>query len=131
MVSKHTQNKIKKDPIDLTFDIIGKKFTIQILRNILYYEHVRFNEFLNSIRGVSPRILSSRLKEMEENNLIQRIVYNDVPVRIEYHVTSKGKKLMPILDQMAIFSLKHYNKEIFKDKKPRTFRQVYGRSPKN
>lgn len=128
-LSKHIQNKIKKDPVDLTLELIGKKFTIQILRNILYYEHVRFSEFLNSIKGVSPRILSSRLKEMEENGLIKRIVYNDVPVRVEYKITKKGKKLKPILEQMAMFSLKHYSNEVFTDKKPRTFRQVFGISP--
>lgn len=120
---------MKKDPVDHTYNIIGKKFTVQILRDILFYKRLRFNEFLGSIEGLSPRILSSRLKEMEKNGLIERVVYKDVPVRIEYDITEKGKKIKPILEQMAAFSLKYCSKELFTDKKPRTFRQVFGSSP--
>lgn len=86
----------------------------------------RFNELLNSIEGINPNTLSARLRDMEEERLIEKIVTKGNPVKIEYALTKKGKALQPILEEMAKFSLKFCCDEIFKDAKPRTFRQVYG-----
>jgi len=118
----------KCEPIDNTFRIIGKKFTIHILRNMVVLNQHRFNEFLNSIEGINPNTLSARLREMEKGNLIERKIFNETPIRIEYNLTRKGKALQPILEEMAKFSMKFCCDEIFKDAKPRTFRQVYGKN---
>ena len=85
----------------------------------------RFNQMLDSIEDANPKTLSARLKEMEKANLITREVYDEVPIRIEYRLTKKGKDLQGILDQMAAFSMKHYPKEIFKDGKKRSYKQVF------
>lgn len=113
-------------PIDNTFKIIGKKFTIHILRNIMILNQHRFNEFIDSIEGINPNTLSTRLKEMERDVLIEKKVYNETPIRIEYNLTKKGKALRPILEEMAKFSTKFCCDDVFSDAKPRTFRQVYG-----
>ncbi|NIU89054.1 MAG: transcriptional regulator [Nitrosopumilaceae archaeon] len=84
---------------------------------------------MNSIVDINPRILSSRLREMEKNNLIKRVIYDDFPVRVEYHLTDKGQKAQSILEQMSAFSLRYCSDEIFKDRKPRTLRQVFGITP--
>lgn len=73
----------------------------------------RFNEFLEAIEKINPKTLSIRLKEMEKDGLIKRDVYNEKPVRIEYSLTSKGEALKPILEQMAIFSMKYCRDQIF------------------
>ena len=114
-------------PVDNTFKIIGKKFTIHILRNITMLNQNRFNQFLESIEGINPKTLSIRLKEMEKSELINRKVFNETPIRIEYSVTEKGKALKPIIMQMAAFSMKYCSCEIFKDGKPRTVEQVFGK----
>ena len=88
----------------------------------------RFNQFLESIEGINPKTLSVRLKEMEKSEIIKRIVYNETPIRIEYTVTEKGKALKPIIMQMAAFSMKYCSCEIFKDGKPRTLEQVFGKN---
>ena len=88
----------------------------------------RFNQFLESIEGINPKTLSVRLKEMEKSEIIKRIVYNETPIRIEYTVTEKGKALKPIIMQMAAFSIKYCSCEIFKDGKPRTLEQVFGKN---
>jgi DNA-binding HxlR family transcriptional regulator len=85
----------------------------------------RFNQMLDSIEGSNPKTLSARLKEMEKANLIVRNVYDEVPIRIEYKLTKKGKDLQGLLDQMAAFSMKHYAKTVFKDGKQRSYKQVF------
>lgn len=113
-------------PINNTFQIIGKKFTVLILRNMLYLNQIRFNRLLNSIEGINAKTLSIRLKEMENDGLIRRKIYNESPIRIEYEMTEKGMALEPILEQMSAFSMKYFPKEIFKNGKPRTYDEVYG-----
>jgi len=108
--------ELKKCPVDNTFRIIGKKFTVLILRNMIYTKQKHFNEFLNSIEGINPNTLSTRLREMERNELIERKIFHETPVRIEYHLSEKGKDLLPILEQMAAFSMKHAP-EIFRNGK--------------
>ena len=112
-------------PINRTFQLVGKKFTVLIIRNMLHRGHKRFNEFLG-IEEINAKILSARLKEMEKDGLIERIVFSEIPVRVEYHITQKGKALEPILDQMSAYSMKYCSKEIFKDGKARSPEQVYG-----
>ena len=72
-----------------------------------YDKQKRFNEFVNSMEEINPKTLSIRLKEMEKGGLIKRHVYNETPIRIEYYLTQKGKELQPIMEHMALFSLKY------------------------
>ena len=85
----------------------------------------RFNEFLGTIEDINPKTQSQRLKELEENGLVKRTIYDEVPLRIEYTLTKKGKDLQGIIDQMAAFSMKHYPKTVFKDGKQRSYKQVF------
>lgn len=85
---------------------------------MIYGKHKRFNEFLNSIEGINPKTLSIRLKEMENDGIIKRQVYNETPIRIEYCLTQKGKELQPILEQMALFSVKYCCEQIFDNPDP-------------
>ena len=128
-LTKDAMENIKCCPIDNTFKLIGKRFTIHILRDMMMFDKTRFNQFLDSIEDANPKTLSARLREMDETELIQRKVYDETPIRIEYNLTEKGKKLQPILEQMAAFSLKYCSKQIFKDGKPRTLRQTIGVTP--
>ena len=120
--------KMKSCPIENTFKIIGKKFTVLILRNMINGKQNRFNQFLNSIEEGNPKTLTIRLREMEKLGLINRkVYYHETPVRIEYAPTEKALALRPILDMMAAYSMKYCSKEIFKDAKPRDFKEIYGR----
>lgn len=122
--------EIKRCPIDNTFRIIGKKFTVHIIRDISMRGKTRFNEFLESGEGINSNTLAVRLKEMEKNGLLKRKIHHETPIKIEYSLTDKGKDLIPILEQMAAFSMKHAP-EIFVDRKTRTFQRLCGRSPKS
>ena len=113
-------------PVDCTFNLIGKKFTIHILRNMIILGHTRFNQF-ESIEGINSKTLAVRLKEMLENDLIERKVYPGIPIRVEYSVTEKGKSVLPILEQMLAFSMKYAPEDVFADVRPRSFEDVLGR----
>ncbi len=120
--------EMKCCPINNTFKIIGKKFTVLILRNMINGKQRRFNQLLNSIEDSNPKTLSARLREMEKAGLIKRKVFsNEKPVRIEYYLTEKGSALQPILDIMAAYSMKYCSKDVFRDAKPRQFEKVYRR----
>jgi len=121
-------NEMKACPIDNTFKIIGKKFTVHILRNITKLGQTRFNKFLESIEGINPKTLSARLREMERNGIIERRIYPGTPVKIEYSITKKGMALDPVLEAMAAFSMKYCAKDVFKDGKPRILKEIYSRS---
>jgi DNA-binding HxlR family transcriptional regulator len=114
---------MKRCPVDNTSKLIGKKFTVLLVRNMMSNQ-TRFNQFLDSIQGINPKTLSTRLKEMEKNGLIQRKIYHETPIRIEYYLTERGKALKSVLDQMAAFSAQYCPDDIFKDGKPRTLQQV-------
>ena len=125
MTNATLEHMIKNCPVDNTFKIIGKKFTFHIVRNIAMRNQTRFNEFLNTIENINPKTLALRLKELEETGIIQRDVYDETPIRIEYTLTKKGQDLQGIIDQMATFSMKHYPKTVFKDGKKRNYKQVF------
>jgi DNA-binding HxlR family transcriptional regulator len=120
--------KMKSCPIDNTFKLIGRKFTVLILRNMINSKQTRFNQLLNSVEGANPKTLSVRLREMEKLGLIKRKVYShEIPIKIEYSPTEKGLALQPILDMMAAYSMRYCSKDVFKDAKPREFKEVYKR----
>ena len=127
---KLISEQMKCCPVDNTFKIVGKKFTIHILRNMIMLNQTRFSQFLESIEGINPKTLSIRLKEMEKHGLITRKIYDETPIRIEYEMADKGIALQPIIEKMAEFSMKYCCREVFKDGKPRTFKQVFGRTLK-
>jgi DNA-binding HxlR family transcriptional regulator len=122
------EHNMMKCPINHTFKLVGKKFTMLIIRNMIHRDHKRFNQFLE-IEEINAKILSARLKEMEKDGLIDRKVYSETPVRIEYNITEKGRALEPILDQMSTFSMKYCAKDIFRDGKARKPEQVYAYKP--
>ena len=123
-----TETTLKCCPINNTFNIVGKRFAILILRNMINSKQNRFNQLLNSIKDCNPKTLSVRLREMEKHGLIERKVYsNEKPVMVEYRPTEKGLAFQPILDMMAAYSLRYCSKDVFKDGKPREFKEVYGR----
>lgn len=105
---------VKTCPISNAMDIIGKKFAVLILRNMMVYKQTRFNQFLNSIDGMNPKTLAARLRELERNGLVERTAYAEVPPRVEYSLTEKGLALKPVLEQLAAFSVRHYPERVFK-----------------
>lgn len=93
-------------PIAMTLDIIGDRWTILIIRD-LYFGHHRFNDLLGSSRDMSTKILSERLKLLEQHGLIRREIYHQHPLRAEYHLTEKGATLEPVLNAIGMWGGQH------------------------
>lgn len=89
-------NCLDECPIELAINIIGGKWTSLIIRDLLIDKTVRFGDFLRSLEGISPKTLSLRLRELEKNNIVKRIVYPEIPPHVEYELTCKGEALESI-----------------------------------
>lgn len=102
------EKKGKTCPIRKTLDIIGKKWAILIVYNLLSGEK-RFKDLENSVGKICPRMLSERLKELEKLKLIERKVYPQRPLKITYQLIPKGKSLYKIVEAMEKWGRKWSN----------------------
>ncbi|MDE5765523.1 MAG: helix-turn-helix transcriptional regulator [Ruminococcus sp.] len=85
-----------------TVQIIGNKWKLLIIRNLLIRPW-RFNELRKSLEGVSQKVLTDNLRQLESDGIISRTVYPEVPPRVEYALTELGESLRPILNAMEIW----------------------------
>ena len=85
-----------------TVQIIGNKWKLLIIRNLLMRPW-RFNELRKSLEGVSQKVLTDNLRQLESDGIISRTVYPEVPPRVEYALTELGESLRPILNAMEIW----------------------------
>lgn len=92
-------------PIAKTLDVIGTKWTFLIIRDLLIDKTLRFSELQKSMEGISPKTLSLRLRELEEHGLVERRVYPEVPPRVEYTLTEKGRLLENVFIELKRFGL--------------------------
>ena len=86
-------------PVETTLMLIGDKWKVLILRDLMPGTR-RFGELKKSIGNVSQKVLTAQLRDMEENGLVSRKAYAEVPPRVEYSLTELGRSLKPILDAM-------------------------------
>ena len=112
-------SELKSCPIETTFRIIGKRWTVLIIREILR-GNTQFNRFMGNIQGISPKVLTERLRELEQLGIIRRKIVSEYPLRVEYSLTNVGKGFEPVLLSAASFSMMYLPKAVFKDGKSRT-----------
>ncbi len=87
-------------PVHKTMMVIGKRWTALIIRDLVSGTK-RFCQLEQSLAGISPKMLSQRLHELEALGIVKRVVYPEVPVRVEYSLTEKGRDLKKVVDSMA------------------------------
>lgn len=86
-------------PLQFALELIGSKWSILILQELIVANR-RTQELMNALPGISSKTLIARLREMEEQGLIQRQTYSEVPPRVEYSITAKGQAIQPILSAL-------------------------------
>ena len=91
--------KIPDCPVEMTLQLIGDKWKVLIIRDLMSGTK-RFNELMRSVTGITQKVLTSHLRAMEQDGLLTRKVYPEVPPRVEYTLTELGYSLKPILDAM-------------------------------
>ena len=110
--------ELKSCPIEATFKVIGKKWTVLIIRE-MFRGTTQFNRFLENIEDITPKVLTERLRELEKLGIIKRRIVSEYPIRVEYEMTDLGREFEPVLLAAASFSMKNMSKIVFKDGKPR------------
>lgn len=104
-----TKEEMPLCPVATTVALIGSKWKLLILRNLLVRPW-RFNELKKSLAGISQKVLTDALRSMEADGLILRTVYPEVPPRVEYALSELGESLRPILSAMEIWGLAYQQK---------------------
>ena len=118
---------MKVCPIDRSLKIMGQRYALHIMRNMILLKQNRFNQFLNSIEGINTKTLAIRLRQLEQYGLVKRKVIPGKPAHTEYSPTEKGMAVRSILAEIASFSTKYEPEIIFVDKKPRkNMKALYG-----
>ncbi|WP_314064507.1 helix-turn-helix domain-containing protein [uncultured Vagococcus sp.] len=90
---------------DATMQLIQGKWKIYLLYEIAENQIARFNQLSRSLPNISNKILTSQLRELEQDGLIQREIFPEIPPRVEYQLTAKGQSLMPVLDVICQWGL--------------------------
>jgi DNA-binding HxlR family transcriptional regulator len=95
-------------PLSCSLDIFGDKWSLLIIRDLMFENKCTYNDFLKSQEGIATNILASRLKELEENGIIEKSAHPDSKAKNLYRLTSKGIDLLPILIEVYIWSDKYF-----------------------
>ena len=94
-------------PIACSLDLIGDRWTLLVIRDMMFLGKQRFEEFLESPEGISTNILANRLKSLEEMGLVEKHPYSNHPRRMNYQLTERGKSLRPVLKAIISWGMKH------------------------
>lgn len=96
-------------PVETTISLIGGKWKLLIMRNLLSRSW-RFNELKKDLKGISQNVLTYNLRSMEEDGIIIRKIYPEIPPKVEYGLTKLGKSMKPIIKSMEKWGIEYKNK---------------------
>lgn len=95
-----TREELPECPVATTVQLIGNKWKLLIIRNLIFNQKQRFTDFLKTIPAISKKVLTDNLRALEDDGIINREVFAEIPPRVEYSLTDLGKTLKPVLDAM-------------------------------
>lgn len=104
-----TKEEMPACPVATTVSLIGSKWKLLILRNLLVRPW-RFNELRKDLEGISQKVLTDSLRSMEADGIITRTVYPEVPLRVEYSLSELGESMLPIIKSMETWGLAYQEK---------------------
>lgn len=94
-----TKDELPECPVATTISLIGNKWKMLIIRNLMTSKQ-RFGELMKTIPGISQKVLTDNLRSMEEDGIIERAVFAEVPPRVEYSLSDLGNSMRPIIESM-------------------------------
>lgn len=100
-----TKEELPECPVATTVQLIGNKWKMLIIRNLIYNGKQRFSDFIRTIPAISKKVLTDNLRALEDDGLIEREVFAEVPPRVEYSLSEIGKSLRPIWDAMEAWGI--------------------------
>lgn len=104
-----TKEELPECPVATTVPLIGNKWKLLIIRNLVYNGKQRFTDFLKTIPAISKKVLTDNLRSLENDGLIVREVFAEVPPRVEYSLSEIGKSLRPIWNAMEAWGNEYKN----------------------
>jgi DNA-binding HxlR family transcriptional regulator len=104
--SEHSECKKNLLPVKDALDILSGKWKLPIIV-ALTFDNKRFKEMQREIEGITPKMLSKELKELEVNQLVKRTVFDTLPVTVEYSLTTYGKSLHKVIEELRTWGLQH------------------------
>ena len=104
-----TKEELPECPVATTVQLIGNKWKLLILRNLIYNGTQRFGDFIKTIPAISKKVLTDNLRALENDGLVEREVFAEVPPRVEYTLSPIGNSLKPILDAMVDWGTDYKN----------------------
>lgn len=96
-------------PLDGVIDTIGRKWGLLIINELGNHGHLRFGQLMHELKGISPSTLTSMLKDIQKEKLIHREVFNEIPPRVEYSLSTKGKELRKVILPLLKWATKKGN----------------------
>lgn len=102
-----TSKKRSDCPLSCSLDIFGDKWSLLIIRDLMFGNKCTYNDFLKSAEGIATNILATRLKGLEENGIIEKSAHPDSKAKILYRLTPKGIDLLPIIMEIYTWSDKY------------------------
>lgn len=100
------------------WEVLGKRWSLLILKNFCEKEVIRFNELKRALTGISSTVLSDRLLELEREGLISKKIYPEIPPRVEYRITSQARELESILRELGKWVSRWKSPQLQKTKLP-------------
>lgn len=109
MTCTDLKNEHKKEIMAVhdAMDVLSGKWKISIISSICYYNKRRFSDILNDVEGISNRMLSKELKDLEMNKLLERTVLDTQPISVHYQLTEYGLKLKSIINNLSEWGTEH------------------------
>lgn len=110
-----TKDELPFCPVATTVDLIGSKWKLLIMRELLSGTK-RFNEMHRAIDGISQKVLTQNLRKMEDDGIVDRIAYAEIPPRVEYSLSELGNTLRPIIDSMSTWGIDYIQNNLMEEK---------------
>jgi DNA-binding HxlR family transcriptional regulator len=107
MSGPRTKKSVDPCPITPVVDLVFGRWTSHVLWTLAHHGRLRFNELHEQVLGISPKVLTERLRQLERDGLIVRTYYREIPPRVEYEMTDLGRTLVPVFRTLTRWSDEH------------------------
>jgi len=112
-------------PIRASLGSLGRKWALLVMRDVAFFRDVSFGQILRNNRGMTPRVLSMRLRDLRREGLIERMIDPKDERQVRYRLTAKGRDIVPILTAFIQYGIRHHADIVFEDEKPRDLERVF------
>jgi DNA-binding HxlR family transcriptional regulator len=119
------QEMFRECPVRASLGVLGRKWTLLVLRTVAYYPGRTYSRILQANCGLTRRMLSRRLRELQEEGLITRVPSRSGRIGTTYQLTDKGKDVLPVLAGYLHYGMRHHAEIVFGDARPRTLKEVF------